>query len=134
MNPTDISQTVSKFVEANFTDTTNTHAAILISAATDPSQRDDDDITEARVSSLYLGDPTGLAQVLVAAIDNMGLRIPGFQTAFISALSMKKTQALKNAIERGVEDIQLSRLSSETQDLLDKIRNFPTPPSTTTNQ
>lgn len=134
MNPADIPQAVNRFVEDNFTDTADTRAAILISAVTDPSLRDDDGITEARVSSLYLGDPESIAQVLVAAIDNMNLRIPGFQTAFISALSMKKTQALKDAIERGIEDIQLSRLSSETQDLLDKIRNFPTPPSTTTNQ
>ncbi len=133
MNPAGIPQAVSKFVEDNFTDTADTRAAILISATTDPSQRNAD-ITEARVSSLYLGDPESIAQVLVAAIENMNLRIPGFQTAFISALSMKKIQALKDAIERGVEDIQLSRLSSETQDLLDKIRNSPTPPSTTTNQ
>lgn len=133
MKPTDIPQAVNKFVEANFTDTTDTRAAILISAATDPSLRDDD-VTEARVSSLYLGSPESIAQVLVAAIENMNLRIPGFHEAFVSALSMKKAQALKDAIDRGIEGIHLSRLSSETQDLLDKIRNSPIPPSTTTNQ
>lgn len=134
MNPADIPKAVNRFVEDNFTDTADTRAAILISAVTDPSLRNDDAITEARVSSLYLGDPESIAQVLVAAIENMNLRIPGFHEAFVSALSMKKAQALKDAIDRGIEDIHLSRLSSETQDLLDKIRNSPIPPSTTTNQ
>lgn len=133
MNPANIPQAVSNFVEDNFTDTADTCAAILISAAADPSQRGGD-VTEGRVSSLYLGGPEMLAQVLVAAIENMNLRIPGFQAAFVAALSMKKAQALKDAIDRGIEDIHLSRLSSETQDLLDKIRNSPIPPSTTTNQ
>lgn len=79
------------------------------------------------------GDPDVLAQVLVAAIDNMVKEVPGFEKAWVNALRAKRLQSMIIQVLDAVEDAKektdeakgMEAVKPEVDALIEKLKGNP---------
>lgn len=107
------------------------HAALCLVVNAAP--QDSNAPTNAHVCSFGAGDPDVLAQVLVAAIDNMVKEVPGFREAFQDALHAKRLQsmidqvlgAVQQAKEQTAEAKGMEAAKPAVDALIEKLKGNP---------
>ena len=90
-------------------------------------------VVPMHICSFGAGDPDVLAQIMVAAIDNLIEKVPGFEKAWVDALRAKRLQSLivgvlgavKDAKEKADEAKGMEAAKPAVDALIEKLKGNP---------